>query len=203
VRLGASTVCSLAMGATVGGRFRRCQLAPGVWVHSVAATIACEIVNFRSRVWVPAAAATAALLHDVGKLVLAEALSPNILHRLELVAAAESMTVDEAERAVLGIDHGELGGAIAAQSWELPDVIVGGIANHHHIERAESPLDWAATLADAVAHSVTEDLAEARVPAAQAALGWLELTENDYLDIVLATKERWDKVAEHYGGTAP
>jgi HD-like signal output (HDOD) protein len=201
VRLGASTVSSLAMGATVGGRFRRSQAAPGLWVHSVTATIACDIVNFRSKVWVPAAAATAALLHDVGKLVLAEALTPNILRRLELVATSENLTADEAERAVLMVDHGELG-AIAAQAWELPDVIVGGIANHHRIERAESPLDWAVMLADAIAHSVTEDLEEARVPAAQAALEWLELTEADYLDMVLATKERWDKVAEHYGGQA-
>jgi HD-like signal output (HDOD) protein len=202
VRLGASTVSSLAMGATVGGRFRRCQLAPGLWVHSVAATIACDIINFRSRVWVPAAAATAALLHDVGKLVLVEALTPNILRQLELVASAENMTPDEAERAVLMVDHGELG-AVAGRAWELPEVIVGGIAHHHRIERADSPLDWAVSLSDAVAHSVTEDLSEARVPAAEAALAQVELTEEDYLDIVLATRERWGKVAEHYGGTGP
>jgi HD-like signal output (HDOD) protein len=200
VRLGASSVSSLAMSAAVGGRFRRAQLSPGLWVHSVAATIACDVVSFRSSVWVPGAA-TAALLHDVGKLVLAEALTPNILRRLEMVATAENMTADEAERAVLMVDHGELG-AIAARAWELPDVIVGGIANHHHGERAEGALDAAAVLADAIAHSVTEDLAEARVPAAQMALEWFELTENDYLDMVLATKERWDRVAEHYGDQA-
>ncbi len=201
MRLGGSTVASLAMGATVGGRFRRSAAAADLWSHAVAATIACDVVSLRSKVWVPAAASTAALLHDVGKLVLGEALSPNILRRLEAVALAENLTTDEAERAVLMVDHGELG-AIAAHAWELPDLIIQGVANHHHIDRAENTLDCAVTLADAVAHSVAEDLAEARVPAAMEALAMLELNEDEYLDIVLATKERCDKVAEHYGPQA-
>jgi len=42
----------------------------------VASTMACDVITGRSRAWIPAAAATASLLHDVGKRVLAEALTP-------------------------------------------------------------------------------------------------------------------------------
>ncbi len=196
VRLGASSVSALAMGATVGARFRRASADADLWRHSVASTIACDVISARSRVRIPAAAATAALLHDVGKLVLAEALTPNILNLLQSVAKSENLTEHEAERAVLMVDHGELG-AVAARAWQLPDVIVDGIALHH--AGAGCSFDHAVQLANAVAHGIASEECDLPSPVVEGPLDALGLGVDDFVEIVLTTRTRWEKLAESYG----
>jgi HD-like signal output (HDOD) protein len=196
VRLGASSVSALAVGTTVGNRFRRASQDTNLWRHSVASTMACDVITGRSRAWIPAAAATAALLHDVGKLVLAEALTPNILNLLQTVAKSENLTEHEAERAVLMVDHGELG-AIAARAWALPQIIVDGIALHH--ADAASSFDFAVQLANSVAHSMESESVELPAAGAAGPLEALGLGVDDYVEIVLTTRSRWEKLAEAYG----
>ena len=196
VRLGASSVSSLAMGATVGNRFRRASQDANLWRHSVASTMACDVITGRSRAWIPAAAATASLLHDVGKLVLAEALTPNILNLLQTVAKSDNLTEHEAERAVLMVDHGELG-AIAARAWELPEVIIDGIALHH--ADGQSSFGFAVQLSNSVAHLMESETVELPAVGAARPLEALGLGVDDYVEIVLTTRSRWEKLAEAYG----
>lgn len=76
---------------------------------------------------------TAGLLHDLGKLLIA-ANQPEDLQRIAERRRAGAPSDWEAEHAVLGTTHAELGAWLAAL-WGLPLAIVEGIALHHHPAR--------------------------------------------------------------------
>ena len=73
---------------------------------------------------------TAALLHDVGKLVLSQFVSQSF-YEIESLIEEQHYTLVEAEREVLGIDHAALGGIIV-EKWALPENIISAITYHHH-----------------------------------------------------------------------
>lgn len=50
----------------------------------------------------------------------------------------DDLTMDAAERAVLGFDHTDVGGELA-RLWKLPAVLRECIAYHHQPERASAP----------------------------------------------------------------
>ncbi|MFZ3215769.1 MAG: response regulator [Candidatus Acidiferrales bacterium] len=75
----------------------------------------------------------AGLLHDVGKLVLAEA-TPEHFARAIAGARAENRPLFEVEEALIGVSHAELG-AYLLSMWGIPYVIVEAVAHHHHPER--------------------------------------------------------------------
>jgi len=135
VRLGVRSLLSLAMA--VGVQKRMAQALPEygliegeLWRHSVAAALATESLQTYCRAQVPPEAYTAALLHDVGKLVMARFLGPDVLCVLAEARERGGLSSLEAECEMLQVHHGELGGLIA-QQWQLPDRLVAGIIHHH------------------------------------------------------------------------
>jgi putative nucleotidyltransferase with HDIG domain len=156
VRLGAGPVLSLALAVDLRGRMQHAipeyGLAEGeLWDHSVASMLAAEAVARRSAGAVPPDASTAALLHDVGKLVMARFLSPDVLLALR-DAQGDGGTRRAAELEVLGIDHAELG-ALIAQAWGLPPGLVRAIARHHQPGAGETA-SAAVHVADVVAKTI-------------------------------------------------
>ncbi|HOE66789.1 MAG TPA: HDOD domain-containing protein [Candidatus Hydrogenedentes bacterium] len=77
----------------------------------------------------PPRAFTAALLHDLGKIVLGTFVKVDAAPILQLVAQ-EKKRFHDAEREVLGIDHAEAG-ALLLQRWSLPLEIVDAVRWHH------------------------------------------------------------------------
>jgi putative nucleotidyltransferase with HDIG domain len=89
----------------------------------------------------------AALLHDVGKLVLMEAYPGYPGKVLEGADTPEERLV--AERRQLGIDHAMVGGVLLRR-WGLPDRLAEIVAQHHSAEN--DPDAALVRLADALAH---------------------------------------------------
>ena len=140
VRLGIRPLVSLA--TTVGVQKRLEQGLPEyglsegeLWRHSVASALAAEAAQSYCHVLLPAEAYTAALLHDVGKLVMARFLAPDVLRLLAEARETGGLSSLRAEAELLQVHHGELGGLIA-QHWDLPARIVTGITHHHTPELA-------------------------------------------------------------------
>jgi len=95
------------------------------------------VAKIAGRIPAPAAihgpAIIAALLHDVGKLVLATR-SPDHFARALRGAREDRVPVYAAEEALIGISHAEVG-AYLLSLWGLPSPVVEAVAHHHHPER--------------------------------------------------------------------
>jgi putative nucleotidyltransferase with HDIG domain len=72
---------------------------------------------------------TAALLHDVGKIVLGEFVYASLEKIVDLVSK-KGYTLLAAEKKVIGINHAELGGRIA-EFWNFPPGLQEAIVRHH------------------------------------------------------------------------
>jgi putative nucleotidyltransferase with HDIG domain len=101
---------------------------------------------------------TAALLHDIGKLVLAGNMLGHYCKALSL-AKNENRPIWEAEREIFGASHAEVG-AYLAGLWGLPGHVVEAIRYHHNpanCPRSElGPLLMVHT-ADAIDHQLFDD----------------------------------------------
>jgi putative nucleotidyltransferase with HDIG domain len=122
------------------------------WEHSIAVAIAAKLIAKRVNLNVDMAY-TAGLLHDLGALVLVtqypRQYETTINYRHE-----HQLSQFEAERKVLGIDHAEVGLALAKQ-WNFSDLMKNAIAGHHRPEMAG--LGLLATVihvADGIAHAI-------------------------------------------------
>lgn len=120
--------------AVVGARtLGRAQKGYGIdkgelWQHAVAAAIGAQVIarklgDDESLVF------TAALLHDVGKIVLSEALEAVYLRLIE-ETSANGISQLEGEKKLLGVQHAEIGGRLLSR-WKFPDSIVNAVWHHH------------------------------------------------------------------------
>lgn len=75
----------------------------------------------------------AALLHDVGRLVIASKL-PNQFNAILSSSSESGERLFEAEEQLLGISHAELG-AYLLGLWGIDNLVVEAIAHHHHPNR--------------------------------------------------------------------
>jgi len=143
MKIGAGRVLSYALSGPLGKQLQRpvagYGLGQGVlWRHLVASALAVELLDGATRVRPPAEAFTAALLHDLGQVVMAQFLDPKLMHLIE-IAKEEGLSSREAEVAILGVHQGEVG-ALVAQEWRLPDPIVRAIAYAGTTENGADPL---------------------------------------------------------------
>jgi HD-like signal output (HDOD) protein len=111
-------------------------------------------VRERARILLPAELPTAALLRDIGLLVLAGFLEgPD---RVVFGIARESgYSLPECERMVLDATHGEVG-AVLCQAWRFSDSIRIGVQHHHDPDACDEPIALGLYLADAIASKISE-----------------------------------------------
>jgi putative nucleotidyltransferase with HDIG domain len=97
---------------------------------------------------------TAAMLHDVGKLILASRAPEHFTHLLALVRERQQ-PMHEVETELHGVTHAEVG-AYLLGLWGLPYCIVEAVANHHRPARVTPQLEFgvmgAVHVADALAY---------------------------------------------------
>lgn len=139
-RLGFATLVSLATATGVQKRMRGALPEYGLsegalWRHSVASALAAEATQAFCQAPIPPETYVAALLHDVGKLVMAQHLDADTLRILKAARENGGQSSLRAEAEVLQVHHGELGGLLA-QQWKLPERVVTGIIHHHTPDQA-------------------------------------------------------------------
>lgn len=108
----------------------------GLWRHSIAVSVVAE--KLVETLGIPAEPEifTAALLHDIGKLLLGK-------HLLDYVESIDTLVTPEnpfqiVEREVLGTDHAEIGARIL-QNWSFPANVVAAVRWHHEPDKAPEP----------------------------------------------------------------
>ncbi|MFO7644506.1 MAG: HDOD domain-containing protein [Desulfosarcina sp.] len=132
--LGLQKVVEMVLSQNLCANLNRSQrgygLAKGaLWQQSLAvAMVARTLARQRDLMSLPAIY-TAALLKDIGKVILHEYVADQIKAIQQLVAE-NGMSFVEAEKKVLGMDHTSLGGVIAKQ-WHFSPHMIYMIENHH------------------------------------------------------------------------
>jgi putative nucleotidyltransferase with HDIG domain len=108
----------------------------------------------------PSAAVVAGLLHDIGKLVIAERTPEHFARAIE-GAKRDKVPLFAAEEALCGVSHAEVG-AYLLSLWGLPYPVVEAVAHHHHPERVnQDQMDMITVvhLANLLAHEAAPALA--------------------------------------------
>jgi putative nucleotidyltransferase with HDIG domain len=153
--LGLRTVRSVVTAAGIAGSFSR---HPGFdhdafWRHSLGSALCAQALATALRRDDADLAFTVGLLHDIGRLALASTFAAEYAE-VERWRHDRDCSTADAELAVLGVDHAELGGRIARQ-WNFAPAIIEAIREHHTPPVAgELGLTGVAHVADAIAHAL-------------------------------------------------
>ena len=175
-----------------------------LWRHSVAAAVAAQTLPAFCNVELPPECFTAAMLHDVGKLVMGRFLSPEILTFIQQAQEADQLDRTQAEAQLFHIHHGQLGGMIA-RNWRMPARIVLGITHHHQPGPGADVICDLTYLANHVAKQIEAGLWGGKfdAPVDAGALSRLGLS-TEKLDLHLpVAAARYAKVSSGYQVTPP
>ncbi len=132
--LGLQQVVEMVMSQNLSGNLNRAQKGYGLekgalWRQSLAVAMVARTLAGQQDLMSLPAIYTAALLKDIGKVVLHEFVADK-LSSIQKVVTDQAMSFVEAEKEVLGMDHMMLGGIIAKQ-WNFSSHMVYMIENHH------------------------------------------------------------------------
>lgn len=135
---------------------------------------------------------TAGLLHDIGRLVLATrfraAYDAVMAHRTQ-----QDCCVVDAESQVLGLDHAQVGEALA-RHWQFPEFVQQAVAQHHDVPpETVHPLALIVHVADALTHGLDLSRDPAEMVPPVAASTWDRLGLN-----AAALGEVLDEVASQF-----
>lgn len=114
-----------------------------LWRHCVTSAIAAQTIA-RQVGEDDSVAFTATLLHDIGKIVLTEALT-GIYDKLIEDSQTRQVPLIDSEKALLGVQHAEIGGRLLTR-WNFPANIAQSVWHHHDPAKAASHERLAATV---------------------------------------------------------
>ncbi|WP_084813469.1 HDOD domain-containing protein [Desulfogranum japonicum] len=163
VYLGADTIKNLAITTSIRQIFKGIQTEKQVsiqyfWYHSLFCAVLAEKIAETLSPRQSQDAYLAALLHDIGKLVLWVVFPEKYEQILHGNESCWNPTLRQTEQELLGVDHTEAGSWLC-KKWHLPDTIGKAIGQHHHPLPASMPSD---TLPGIIA--ATNLLAHAALP---------------------------------------
>jgi putative nucleotidyltransferase with HDIG domain len=128
-----ATCTSAIMDRTVPGY----DLPAGeLWRHSLAVSVAAEGLVRELKLDAAEEIFTAALLHDIGKIVLGQFVQDD--YAKIALALEQGLAFETAESIVLGTTHAEIGAQVLSK-WSLPEGIVHAVRWHHESEKSERP----------------------------------------------------------------
>ncbi|MEJ5357946.1 MAG: HDOD domain-containing protein [Desulfobacterales bacterium] len=199
--LGWKRLLQLVMTLSMSGLMR--QPLPGydlprgaLWRHSVAVSVAAERLIALLKIPDGDAVFTAALLHDVGKIVLAQFVREE-LGRIEALVG-KGLSFDVAETVVLGVNHAEIGGKVL-EAWALPPGLVEAVRLHHDPERCarDCPVSDLVHVANAIGGRLdAEERGVAPPEASPEVLDRLGLGGQDFAEVTRRTRRELTRLSE-------
>ena len=140
VVLGFEQVKSLSLGIAVFDAMKGTNETTSImqdefWKHSVGCSLAARIICKKSGKLDAETAFTASLLHDIGKLVLANFFSKEYKVVMEK-AKEDGRSIVSIEEETLGFTHADVGEWLCSR-WKLPLSFASAIGYHHKVKKVE------------------------------------------------------------------
>ena len=141
IRLGLDSVKMIAITSASAGMLNSPQeaynLEPGsLWRHSHATALLSSIIGRFAKIESSSSIYSAALLHDIGKIILNRPLQNETLNRGGI---GKFNTLVDLEKALLHTDHAKVGRALL-QKWGLPESITEPVGAHHNLGACQGRL---------------------------------------------------------------
>lgn len=139
--IGTSQIRNLALSTAVSNSFSGLPNSlvsmENFWRHSLYCGLAARKLAKLAGKCDAEAVFTAGLLHDIGELVIFNRL-PAQAKEAELLVldSGDELAMYQAEQEVMGLDHAQVGAALARQ-WNLPSMLEECIAFHHDVSAAK------------------------------------------------------------------
>lgn len=148
ILLGFNVIKGVVLSASVFDLMERSMV--GLWEHSLGCAIAAGAISRKLGLAEPEEISTAALLHDIGKVLVRVSLTADYDRIMEVVNT-KRVSFREAELEVLNVDHAEIGQWLSRE-WNLPEKLSVPIVCHHDPDGAVTFRDRVAVvhIADAV-----------------------------------------------------
>jgi putative nucleotidyltransferase with HDIG domain len=134
ILLGVNVVKSLAITSSIFDIMEKNVV--GLWEHSMGTAVAANALSKTLKIPDAEETSTAALLHDIGKVIIKIKLEKDF-DQLTMLMDEKGYSMLEAERELLATDHAEIGGWLAG-SWLLPEKLIEPIAFHHQVEKSSA-----------------------------------------------------------------
>ncbi|MCL4537429.1 MAG: HDOD domain-containing protein [Nitrospirae bacterium] len=193
ILLGLNVVKGMLLGVSVFEAMQKTMV--GLWEHSLGCAITARIIAKKKDLKEPEEVSVAALLHDIGKVVLGLKF-PDEYKKIMAEAETKDIFIFDAEKNYFGINHADAGAWIA-QKWNFPYRLVEVIEYHHKPHLSKN-----VTMQTAIVH-LSDILVRIKgfgfagdnfVPAINnAAWQMLDLSEADLKDII---KEMEDSLSQ-------
>ncbi len=148
ILLGFNVIKGVVLSASVFDLMERTMV--GLWEHSLGAAIVSGTISRTLGLNEPEEISTAALLHDIGKVLVRVSLTADYDKIIDQVNAKQ-ISFREAELEILEVDHAEIGQWLSRE-WNLPEKLSIPIAGHHEPDTAVKFKDRVAVvhIADAI-----------------------------------------------------
>jgi len=163
VYVGINTIKSLAISIAAIGSLPRTNEAgldmSNFWSHSLETAVVSKLLA--QKAGVPRTEVSAffigGLLHDIGQIIFS-LVQPGEYREVLDEAKQMQRPLHVIEQEVFGLDHGSLG-ALLAEKWQLPGLMVEAIRHHHDSEQndSEQVMNRAVFAANEVAKFIAED----------------------------------------------
>ncbi len=132
ILLGVNVVKSLALSSSIFEIMEKNVV--GLWEHSLGTGVAANVIARRLKLAECEEISTAALLHDIGKVIIKIKFADDYDQLLALIDT-KGISIRDGEMELLATDHAEVG-AWLAKSWHLPEKLIEPVACHHQVEKS-------------------------------------------------------------------
>jgi putative nucleotidyltransferase with HDIG domain len=190
VMMGFTSVRSAVLSISVVRAFKKLRELEGMritdfWRHAAAVAVGCRHIARQTRSADPDQAFVAGLLHDIGKLLLAQ-MFPELFAAVWSCMQQNGIPFYEAEGRTVPVDHAALGARLA-ERWKLPEELAGSIRRHHRVGADPTPLTAVVALADGLVNAGGEALDPATV--AGSLRPWAEGLKDGFSELEEAVAE--------------